>query len=88
MQQFPCPFCGLRDEGEFHFAGEAGKLRPDTTGTVSDAEWSSYLYDQKNPKGPTREVWVHLPCQEYFVMERDSVTMDVLGHQQLRKDTA
>ncbi|MGN6144080.1 MAG: sarcosine oxidase subunit delta, partial [Mesorhizobium sp.] len=29
MQLFPCPFCGPRDEAEFHYGGEAGNLRPD-----------------------------------------------------------
>lgn len=51
MQVFPCPFCGDRNETEFHFAGELGKLRPDTTKDVSDAEWASYLYTQRNEKG-------------------------------------
>ena len=86
MQQFPCPFCGLRDEREFHFAGEAGKSRPDTTGKVSSADWASYLYTQKNLKGEVREVWMHTPCSELFILCRDSVTMAVLDHEQLRKD--
>lgn len=90
MQLFPCPFCGLRDEREFHFAAEAGKVRPDTKGPdtqgpVSDADWAAYLYDQQNPKGRVREVWMHLTCREVFVMERDSVTMEVLGSTALRK---
>ena len=85
MQRFPCPFCGLRDEREFSFGGELGKIRPDTTRNVSDQDWGNYLFAQKNPMGLAREIWVHLPCQEYFVMERDTVTMEVIGHRQLRK---
>lgn len=87
MQRFTCPFCGLRDEREFHFSGEAGKVRPDTTKEISDADWASYLHDQSNRLGVAREIWVHLPCQEYFIMERDTTTMAVLSTQQLRKDT-
>ncbi|WP_136440891.1 sarcosine oxidase subunit delta [Pacificoceanicola onchidii] len=79
MQQFPCPFCGLRDEREFHFAGEAGKPRPDTTQPISDADWAKYLFYCANAKGASHEVWVHTTCQEYFVMTRDTVTMAVLG---------
>lgn len=86
MQTFPCPFCGPRDEREFHFAAEAGKTRPDTTSTVSADDWAQYLYAQKNPKGVSREVWMHVTCRELFVMERDTVTMDVLGVTALRKD--
>ncbi|MBR9650694.1 sarcosine oxidase subunit delta [Thalassovita aquimarina] len=86
MQLFPCPFCGPRDEHEFHFAGEAGKARPDTTRTVSPEGWAHYLNDQRNEKGRVREVWMHLTCSELFAMERDSVTMEVLSSAPLRED--
>ena len=86
MQIFPCPFCGPRDEREFHLAGEAGKTRPDTTGKISDADWASYLHMHRNEKGRVREVWMHTTCAELFIMERDSVTMDVLGTETLRAD--
>lgn len=86
MQRFPCPFCGLRDEREFAFAAEAGKTRPDTTQDVSAEDWADYLYTVNNPKGASREIWVHLPCSEVFLMERDTVSMDVLGAKQLRKN--
>jgi heterotetrameric sarcosine oxidase delta subunit len=85
MQVFPCPFCGPRDEREFHYLAESGKTRPDTTGPVSDADWATYLHTQRNEKGAVREVWMHLPCAEVFVMERDSVSMAVLSHAALRK---
>jgi len=88
MQRFPCPFCGLRPETEFLFIAEAGKTRPDTTGDISDAEWASYLHDQRNEKGKVREVWMHLTCGELFVMARDSVTMEVLGTTTIRKDAS
>lgn len=86
MQRFPCPFCGLRDEREFHFVAEAGKVRPDTSREVGAADWASYLHGQRNEKGPVREVWMHLTCAEMFVMTRDSVTMEVRGTEQLRTD--
>ncbi len=86
MQIFPCPFCGPRNETEFHFAGELGKVRPDTTQDVTNGDWATYLHAQRNEKGPVREVWLHLTCSELFVMERDSVTMDVLGSRSLRED--
>jgi len=88
MQRFPCPFCGPRDEREFHFAGEAGKVRPTPSKDQSDAAWATYLYSAKNSRGTSREVWVHTPCQEYFIMTRDTVTMEVLGTGQLRKGKA
>ncbi len=88
MQVFPCPFCGPRNETEFHFAAEAGKVRPDTSQPISDADWSTYLHTQRNEKGAVREVWMHLPGQELFIMDRDSITMDVLGTTALRQDVS
>ena len=83
MQRFPCPFCGPRDETEFHFATEAGKPRPEPAEKVSDAEWAAYLYSARAPRGATREVWLHLTCGEYFVLRRDSVTRAVDGAEPL-----
>lgn len=76
MQIFTCPFCGPRDESEFHFGGEAGNTRPDGA-EVPAARWAGYLYMRANPKGQVREVWVHVTCGEFFVMERDSVNHKV-----------
>jgi len=76
MQIFTCPFCGPRAENEFHYGGEAGNLRPEGA-QVPAERWSSYLYIRANPKGMTREVWLHLTCGEFFVMERDTVNHKV-----------
>lgn len=78
MQLFPCPFCGVRDETEFHFAAEAGKIRPGLADPVSDRDWADYLHASAAPRGPAREVWVHLTCGEFFVMTRDTVSRAVL----------
>lgn len=78
MQLFPCPFCGPRDEAEFHYGGEAGNLRPDGRDVPAE-RWASYLHMRANPKGATKEIWVHTPCGEFFAMERDSVTHRVSG---------
>ena len=71
MQIFPCPFCGPRDEIEFHYVGEP-KARPEPAGSVSDAEWADYLGFNANAKGAVREIWLHLACMEMFVMTRDT----------------
>ena len=73
MQLFPCPFCGLRGENEFHFAGDAGNLRPDGPDTSAEA-WSSYLHLRHNAKGRASEIWMHVPCGEMFRLDRDTVT--------------
>ena len=86
MQIFTCPFCGPRDEREFHYVAELGKVRPDTTKDIPDAEWATYLHTQRNEKGAVKEVWMHTTCSELFVMERDTVSMEVIGSAALRKE--
>lgn len=85
MQLFSCPFCGPRDETEFTFGAEAGKVRPEPAPDVSAQEWSAYLHLNHNPKGATREIWVHNACGEFFLMERDTLSQAVTGSQSLRK---
>jgi len=74
VQLFACPFCGFRDETEFHFSGEAGNLRPEGFRDVSASEWSRYLFDRRNAKGAASEIWTHRTCGEVFVMDRNTVT--------------
>lgn len=76
MQLFTCPFCGPRPETEFHFGGDAGNLRP--SGDISAVVWSNYLYFRNNSRGITREIWMHLACREVFLMERDTVSHEVV----------
>ena len=78
MQQFPCPFCGPRDETEFHYGGDAGKLRPDRS--ADDGAWAAYRYFRKNLKGRARELWLHSAgCGRWIVIERDTVTHAVIA---------
>ncbi len=73
MQLFPCPFCGPRDETEFHYGGEAGNVRPEGANVSADF-WANYLWFRANPTGPSREIWMHMTCGEFFVMTRDAST--------------
>ena len=84
MQIFPCPFCGPRDETEFHYVGEP-KARPEPAGAVSDAQWASYLWFNANEKGLGREIWLHLTCMEMFAMTRDTATNAVIGSDPLAR---
>lgn len=79
MQIFSCPFCGHRDETEFHFVVEAGTTRPEPAELVSDEEWANYLYLNDAPKGAAREIWLHLTCGDYFILNRDTTTREMLG---------
>ncbi|PZO81771.1 MAG: sarcosine oxidase subunit delta [Mesorhizobium amorphae] len=85
MQIFPCPFCGPRDETEFTFGGEAGKVRPEPAADVSAETWSAFLHRHPNPRGASREIWVHNTCGEFFLLERDTVSHAVFASHSLRK---
>lgn len=87
MQRFECPFCGLRDETEFRFVTEAGVERPEPAETVTAAGWSEYLHSRRSLKGEAGEIWLHLPCGEYFRMTRDTVTREVVGTEFLSGDS-
>ena len=77
MLLIPCPFCGPRDETEFHYRGEP---RPRPTSAADDATWGAYLFDKSNEKGPHRELWHHAGgCRRVFIMTRDTVTHRILG---------
>jgi sarcosine oxidase subunit delta len=85
MQLFPCPFCGTRDETEFRFLGEADHLRPAGGANAPIADWTRYLYFQRNLKGRVAEIWGHTPCGETFRMERDNDTHVVYSSASLRQ---
>jgi sarcosine oxidase, subunit delta len=84
MQIFPCPFCGPRDESEFHYVSEP-KPRPEPAGAVSDAGWADYLYFNSNTKGLAREIWLHLTCMEMFSMTRHTATNAVVASEALAR---
>ena len=76
MLQISCPYCGVRDEVEYTFGGEAHVQRP--TPDVSDGEWSDYLFNRINPKGIHFERWCHAyGCGQWFNMARDTVTHEI-----------
>lgn len=77
MQIFDCPFCGPRDETEFFYAGEAGNDRPEPAAEVGAERWSAYLHVNGNHRGRESEIWKHIPCGEFFMMVRDTVTHEV-----------
>jgi sarcosine oxidase, subunit delta len=78
MLLIPCPWCGPRDEIEFHYGGEAHVARPADPDALDDQAWADYLFMRSNPKGPFAERWVHSTgCRQWFNMLRDTVTYDI-----------
>jgi sarcosine oxidase, subunit delta len=80
MLLITCPWCGPRDETEFHYGGEAHIVRPADPDSIDDTEWATYLFMRTNPKGPLRERWMHRHgCRRWFNIVRDTVTHEILS---------
>ncbi|HEX2139571.1 MAG TPA: sarcosine oxidase subunit delta [Woeseiaceae bacterium] len=80
MLRIPCPWCGVRDETEFHYGGQAHRARPESSEELTDAEWADYLFMRDNPKGEFAERWVHAAgCRRWFNVQRHTVTHAILA---------
>jgi len=78
MLRIGCPHCGVRDENEFAFGGEAHLDRPPLES--SDAEWTRYLFFRRNPLGVHAERWRHARgCGQWFNLLRHTMTHEVLA---------
>jgi methylglutamate dehydrogenase subunit B len=74
MLRIECPFCGLRDETEFVYGGDASRIRPDMSDTDMKT-WNDYVFLRDNPKGPHAEYWFHQHgCRSWLKVGRDVVS--------------
>lgn len=74
MLRILCPVCGLRDETEFDYGGDATVKRPAQDNTDSSA-WHDYVFIRDNPRGAHHEYWHHVQgCRQWVVVERDTLT--------------
>ena len=79
MLLIPCPWCGPRDEAEFHYGGQAHVPYPEDPSSLNDEEWAKYLFFRDNPKGPFAERWSHSAgCRRWFNAVRDTSTNEIL----------
>ncbi|MFF4585486.1 sarcosine oxidase subunit alpha family protein [Streptomyces sp. NPDC001388] len=80
MLLIPCPWCGPRDEAEFHYGGQAHVPYPENPAALTDEEWARYLFFRDNPKGPFAERWSHAAgCRRWFNAVRDTSTNEILA---------
>jgi sarcosine oxidase subunit delta len=80
MLLIPCPWCGPRDEVEFHYGGQSGVAYPTDPDALDDAAWGQYLFFRDNPKGSFEERWAHSAgCRRWFDVVRDTVTHEFLA---------
>ncbi|WP_337876846.1 sarcosine oxidase subunit delta [Elioraea sp.] len=74
MLRIDCPVCGLRDETEFTYGGDAAPVRP-ALDEIDPAPWVDYVFFRDDPCGPHREHWRHtLGCGLWLTVERDTLT--------------
>jgi sarcosine oxidase subunit delta len=75
MLRIACPWCGVRDEAEFRYRGDATVRRP----ASDDAEaFVDYVYMRDNPKGWHVEWWHHVAgCRQVVKVVRHTVTHEI-----------
>ncbi|WP_017608913.1 sarcosine oxidase subunit delta [Nocardiopsis xinjiangensis] len=85
MMSIPCPWCGPRDEIEFHYGGQAGVAYPQDPHTLTDEDWAQFLFFRDNPRGAFGERWLHAAgCRRWFSLRRDTVTNRILDRHDTR----
>ena len=73
MMLIPCPWCGPREETEFHYGGQAHLVYPDDPGALTDGEWADVLFTRENPMGEWSERWMHAAgCRRWFNIVRST----------------
>lgn len=79
MLLISCPWCGPRDEAEYHYGGQAHVPYPADPAMLSDEAWARYLFFRDNPRGPFAERWCHSAgCRRWFNVLRDTSTDRIL----------
>ena len=83
MLLITCPWCGPRDEAEYHYGGQAHVPYPGNAGStadLTDEEWAAYVFYRDNPTGPFAERWMHSTgYRRWFNVLRDTVSYQVLA---------
>ena len=78
MLLIPCPWCGPRDETEFHYGGQAHVPYPKEPDSLTDEQWAEFLFIRDNPKGELAERWCHSAgCRRWFNAVRHTVTHEI-----------
>ena len=78
MLRLNCPYCGLCDETEFSYHGEANLHRP--AGEAGQEAFYEFVYLRKNPRGDHEELWQHTAgCRAFLKVRRNTQTHEVLG---------
>ncbi|MEV1292163.1 sarcosine oxidase subunit delta [Pseudonocardia sp. NPDC049635] len=80
MQLVDCPWCGPREEVEFHHGGPAHVTYPADPSALTDEQWAHFVFFRENPEGPVAERWNHTAgCRRWFNAVRDTATYRFLA---------
>jgi sarcosine oxidase subunit delta len=76
MLRISCPWCGVRDESEFRYRGDAQRSRPAVGAGL--AAFSAYVYERDNVHGWHLEWWLHIGgCRRLLKVRRHTVTHEI-----------
>jgi heterotetrameric sarcosine oxidase delta subunit len=76
MLRIPCPWCGVRDESEFRYRGDARRTRPAAQAGLG--AFSAHVYERDNIKGWHLEWWLHVGgCRRLLKVQRHTVTHEI-----------
>ena len=80
MQFISCPWCGDREEVEYHYGGQAHIPYPSNPAALDDQQWAEYLFVRDNTRGIFFERWCHSAgCRRWFNAVRDTVSHQFLA---------
>jgi heterotetrameric sarcosine oxidase delta subunit len=76
MLRIHCPYCGIRDETEFRYRGDASLERPTDGAPLED--WHRHVYERTNPRGWHCEWWLHVGgCRSLLKVVRHTLTHEI-----------
>ena len=76
MHQIDCPWCGVRDESEFQYRGDATVERPEPD--AGEEAFFRYVYIRDNPRGWHIEWWHHVGgCRQWVKVVRNTLTHEI-----------
>ena len=76
MHRIDCPWCGIRDEAEFSYRGDATVQRPAPEAGI-DA-FVDFIYTRDNPLGWHVEWWHHVAgCRQLIKIVRHTMTHEI-----------
>ncbi|MBW4583392.1 MAG: sarcosine oxidase subunit delta [Tildeniella nuda ZEHNDER 1965/U140] len=86
MKLMVCPINGARSISEFVYGGE---VRPITDPQlVDDAAWADYIFNRNGAAGVKQEWWCHTPSNTWFLVDRNTITDEILRTYLLGEEAA